>query len=85
METKKYHTDTIWEWVGIKLAGGPEPVETITANKKTIVSYDYDEVKDFLPLAREHMPSTEALALYNHYKHNIAFKKIDEKKEINNG
>ena len=81
MDVKKYHTENIWEWVGINLAGGPEPIETITANKKTILGYNYESVREFLPLSREYMPSTEAISLYNHYKHNIAFKKIDEQKE----
>ena len=85
-EDNIYPSSDVWEWVGIKLEGGPSPHECdqYVVGKMTVIMYPRDE----LPPKKEiekHVPSKEALSLYNTYKHDVAFKKVDAAKEQNEG
>jgi len=78
-EDNIYPSSDVREWVGIKLAGGPSPHECqqYVVGKMTVVMYD----RSTLPMRKdveEQMPSADFISLYNTYKHDIAFKKVDE-------
>jgi len=85
MDRNEYPTSNIYEWAAIKLAGGPEPnLETcMTMGKMTVMVYKKDELPE-MSKVKELMPSNELIALYNKYKHDVAFKLVD-KKEKDNG
>ena len=82
MSDNPHFSSNVYEWAAIKLLGGPEPSEEriMVVDGKTIIEYNADELP---PLAdiKAMMPSNELIALYNKYKHDIAFKKSDDQKK----
>ena len=72
----KHYTSNVYEWAAIALLGGPEPTDEmcIVMDGKTIIEYDTDKLPAMEEI-KKIMPSNELIALYNKYKHDIAFKK----------
>jgi hypothetical protein len=88
MSQEKYWTDNIWKWVCIKMGGGPGPEDVIvlkdeeTGNKKVVAAYDRETAEKYMIEGQKYIPHTKAISLYNSYKHNIVFEKIDGEKNV---
>jgi len=82
MSENPHYSSNVYEWAAIKLLGGPEPSDEriMVVDGKTIIEYNADELPPMADI-KAMMPSNELIALYNKYKHDIAFKKADKQKE----